>query len=78
MKKTTYAIIALMASGFLIIPGIMLIGRATSPATDNSPIIISEEIFDQINEDVEVVAPDDTVLSAALDTAARNQADTIL
>lgn len=77
MKKTTYAIIALVASGFLIIPGMILIGRATNSEPEDSRIIVTEDVFEQVTEDADEVVLDDTMVCETPDTNACNQADTI-
>ncbi len=76
MKKTTYAIIALILSGFVITLGFILATFAMSEPVDYGSIV-TEDIFDQVTEDVDVVAPDDTVWCETPDTGACNQADTI-
>lgn len=54
-KKTTYAIIGLIASGFLILPAIILVGQATgvpyNPADYYPQVIESSEGIEVIETD---------------------------
>lgn len=62
-KKTTYAIIGLIASGFLILPVIMLITKATGKPYEygSSPVI-------EYSEDIEIIETDTIPMPVATES----------
>lgn len=62
-KKTTYAIIGLIASGFLILPALILITKATGKPYESGccPVI-------EYNEDIEIIETDTIPMPAATES----------